>query len=578
MIFYVVMLFLTAGMALVLAALAWRRRPERGAVLMALLMLSIAITCAAYGMNLHATTLPAKCLWNHAEYLGGVWIGFAMFLLTLLFTGHERWLRPGIILALAIIPAATLLLNWTTHWHHLYYARVWIDASGPVSILAKDRGPLYYPLFIYVYILIFWMLFMLLRHFRRATGIYRVQTVVLIISVLSLILFNVLYTLRLMPVMKHLNLTHFSFFIIGLTMMWGLLHRQFLDLVPVAHDQLFEHFPSAVLVFDAQDRLVDINPAAARLLAVPSVARIVGQPAAELLRHQPAELGQVFSGARREAEFQAGDQTCRARRAPLRAGARSGAPAGCMLIVDDVTEKAVMDRQLRDTYEKLRSVLQTRETELVEATRKAMHAAGEEARRIGQDIHDGLCQELVGLARQAETLAREHPHADETLRQALAGIQAQAGHLARMAREYSHELTLHILNVQTLPEALDVLAERMAQLFRVMVEINISSGLDFLNSEQAGNLYRIIREGIANAIRHANARRIWVDITQQDGSLVVSVSSDGQPPPPADQIQRGLGLEQIQMRARLLGAAVQLLPGADQGGLLKIVMPLPPGA
>ncbi len=72
------------------------------------------------------------------------------------------------------------------------------------------------------------------------------------------------------------------------------------------------------------------------------------------------------------------------------------------------------------------------------------------------------------------------------------------------------------------------------------------------------SLCRIIREAIANAIKHAKARHIWIDMVHKDHRLMVSVSNDGTPLVDVAQRHDSLGMRQIRMRANLLGAVLDL--------------------
>ena len=60
----------------------------------------------------------------------------------------------------------------------------------------------------------------------------------------------------------------------------------------------------------------------------------------------------------------------------------------------------------------------------------------------------------------------------------------------------------------------------------------------------------IVHESIANAIRHGQTEHIWVDVIQEPGKLIISVSNDGEPLPEPDAIRPGLGTQQIEVRTR----------------------------
>ena len=210
MVFYVVILFLCAGSSIPLAAMAWHRRPSRGALSLFFFLACIGWSCFAYAQNLMSPDLAGKQFWNHAEYLGGMFLTPLMLVLALVFTHREKWIRPIPMLLLFAIPVFTLLANWTNPWHHLYYTATWIDASGPLPVLAKSRGPLYAIKFLYAYAAAAFALVLLARSLRRADSATRPQLWLLLASFLLPLLLNAPYLLRLMP-HKHVNLTLLGF-------------------------------------------------------------------------------------------------------------------------------------------------------------------------------------------------------------------------------------------------------------------------------------------------------------------------------------------------------------------------------
>ena len=460
MVFYVAILFLCAGSAIPLAALAWNRRPARGATPLFFFLLCVGTSCFAYAMNLSSPELYQKQFWNHAEYMGAAFLPPLMLLVALVFTDREKWLRPLPMLLLFAIPLVVLFANWTNDLHHLYYRRVWIEPGGIYSVLAKSRGPLYAIKFLYAYAIILTALPLLALSLRRAAPASRPQLWLLLAAFLLPLLLNFPYLFRLMP-HRHVNLT--------------------------------------LLGFSLSSFLISIAMFRYRLLS-------------EALLEKQRFLSQLVA---------------------------------------------------------------SRETELRQAISQTLTAAESEARRIGQDIHDGLCQDLVAIARLAESIETQPDKACLPCRRTLDLIREQSAHLAGVARAYSHDLTLHELQVQSFPEALETLAHRTEQLFRADVEINADLALPDLGPEQNVHIYRIVREAISNAVQHGHARHVWIDLIQEEAQLIVSVTNDGQPLPDGGQWRRGLGLTQMFMRARLLGASLSLSKRPDGKTVAELSIPRP---
>lgn len=247
---------------------------------------------------------------------------------------------------------------------------------------------------------------------------------------------------------------------------------------------------------------------------------------------------------------------------------------GYVGVAHDITRLKETQAELSAANSHLAALLTSREAELQQATKEALVAAESEAARIGQDIHDSLCQDLIGLSRMAESAMPCHVGSGPSCCEVLPRIRESAARMAGMARAYSHDLTLHELEVQCLPEALETLARRSNLLFHREIETNISDDLDFLTSEQSIHIYRIIREALANAIKHANAAHIWIDLVLEARHLAISVSNDGALLPDAAVRRDGLGMRQMKMRARLLGGELSLLDNGRQQTVLELILPL----
>jgi PAS domain S-box-containing protein len=250
-------------------------------------------------------------------------------------------------------------------------------------------------------------------------------------------------------------------------------------------------------------------------------------------------------------------------------------PLAFVGLLRNVQDLKQAEEELHRTNTKLHALAENHEAELKAATEEALTAAEGEARRIGQNLHDDLCHELIGLSRLAETI---HLPAEACCRQcsrAFAEIHQQAVSLAGKARAYSHDLALNGLDVQSLPEAIESFAQLVERLYDVEIEVNIDgNALPPLGHAQINHIYRIVRECVANAQRHAKAGRICISAVREPEHLAISVENDGLPLPAKEKRVAGLGTHQIQMRTRLLGGAFTLSrDGQEQKTIAQLTLP-----
>ncbi len=257
------------------------RRTAAGASSLAWLMLSITIWSFAYAMELTGAEKQIMRFWLRIEYLGIAFLPLWGVRFALQYTGHDKWLTRRNMVALCVIPVITLGLNWTNEWHRLFYSEVHIDTSSGMAVLALTKGIWYWVHIANMYVTYLLMAFLILHMYWRRERLYRVQAVTVVIAMLPPIIGNVLYLTNLSP-FPNLDLSPFAFNVTGILIIWGLFSYRLFDVVPVARDILIESMSDGVLVLDIANCVVDINPAAKRLMGV-GTSSVIGQHVETLL-------------------------------------------------------------------------------------------------------------------------------------------------------------------------------------------------------------------------------------------------------------------------------------------------------
>jgi two-component system, LuxR family, sensor kinase FixL len=204
-------------------------------------------------------------------------------------------------------------------------------------------------------------------------------------------------------------------------------------------------------------------------------------------------------------------------------------------------------------------------TERRRLEKEILEAGERERQKIGQDLHDDLCQQLTGIA----CLAR-------VLRQRLAARSAEeAGdaatilHLvqqaATCARNLSKGLQPVTLEADGLASALQDLCSRVESACGVPCRFRgDSSALASADATVPTHLYRIAQEALNNAIKHGNAHSISVDLISAGERLILAVEDDGVGIPEV-LAGDGLGLHTMDHRARIIGASLSVERGTAGG-------------
>jgi len=181
-----------------------------------------------------------------------------------------------------------------------------------------------------------------------------------------------------------------------------------------------------------------------------------------------------------------------------------------------------------------------------------------EQRRIGQDLHDGLCQQLAGIEMLSQVLAQK-------LAAKSKDASARAGEIAKAVREAIRQTRLLArglspvtLESEGLMSALAELALNTEKIFRVRCAFDCPEAVKFGAPAAATHLFRITQEAVSNAIRHGKAKRISIQLREDAGHLRLRVDDDGVGFPENFSGGTGMGLRIMQTRIGMVGGTLTI--------------------
>jgi signal transduction histidine kinase len=199
------------------------------------------------------------------------------------------------------------------------------------------------------------------------------------------------------------------------------------------------------------------------------------------------------------------------------------------------------------------------------ARRSCRAAVRREREAVARDLHDGLAQELAFIVTQTRRVtAMDHSEQD-----ALAAITGAA----QRALDESRALIGGLRAGENRPLAIAVAqtAEELAHRTGASVRVAAADGV-VLPPATRDALVRIVREGVTNAVRHAHASDISVELTGKPG-IRLSIADNGIGFDPARASRGGFGLTSMRERARAAGGDFQCLSTPGVGTQIEVVLP-----
>jgi PAS domain S-box-containing protein len=194
-----------------------------------------------------------------------------------------------------------------------------------------------------------------------------------------------------------------------------------------------------------------------------------------------------------------------------------------------------------------------------------MEAIGGEQRRIAKEMHDGLGQELTGLALSVRALANRAQRERDVISVDLDQLALLATSCIQDAHRIVQGLSPLTNADGNLDAALELLAQR-SSLSGTQVRFRSRHEMPLMIELKVRNhLYRIAQEALQNSLKHSGAKHIEIELSSRPGDLRLSVTDDGHGLADSVGIRSGLGMRTMRFRASAIGGKLLISRGADGG-------------
>jgi PAS domain S-box-containing protein len=204
-------------------------------------------------------------------------------------------------------------------------------------------------------------------------------------------------------------------------------------------------------------------------------------------------------------------------------------------------------------------------TERKRLEREILEISDREQRRIGHDLHDGLCQHLAGIELMSQVLEQKlSPQSRDDAKRA-GDIAKNVREAIGQTRSLARGLSPVTLESEGLTSALHELAVNTEKLFNVKCRFDGDLQVVVYNHAAATHLFRLAQEAVSNAIKHGKAKRISIHLKADPGRIYLAVNDNGRGFPKKSPASKGMGLRIMQSRAGMIGGTLTIEQNAGGG-------------
>ena len=416
---HILLWFFTFVTSVLIAVFVWPRRNIKGGVYILGYSLSLAEWTLAGTFEAMVINPQTKVLLAKIEYMGFVLVVPFAYLFVRKYVSNHKFSRAE-ILTVFLIPLITAVLAWTNEYHHFLWSS-FAPGDPALNILIYGHGPWFYVNATYIYLLVIFSVIQLIRAYTTSQRAFRQQVAAILFAFAFPVVICTTYLLNIVPV-PGMDTTATGFAITGLIITFAIFRLKLLDLLPVAHQTVFNEMRDGVIVVDDKNRLVDINPAAQRFMLIKG-QEAVGQPVMDFLPKTLAGLFETKSDRISSYEMLAKDQKTYVNVYAVPLKAKKNQPSGTLITLQDITNYKQAEMKLKESNIQLQKELQH-----IEVLQESLQA---------QALRDPLTN-LYNRRYQEEILDREISRA-QRLKTPISVMMIDFDNFKQVNDHYSHQ-------------------------------------------------------------------------------------------------------------------------------------------
>lgn len=262
-----VIIFLATLVNVFSAYVAWQRRKTKGGLYFAAAMIAIVFWTLFSALDYAAASIPLKIFFAKLEYMTYLPALSLMTTYSIIYAGHEKWLKEMPVRALLfLIPITGILLALTNEYHKWLWTD-FIPNPQVNNVIDFKHGPAFLWVSSSGYLLVLIIALNLLQVAITRSDLLRRQARLMLLALMIPIASNLLYIFDVINA-PGVDWSSLSFSITGVVFLIALYGSRFMEIVPTARNMMLDKMSDGVLVIDELLRLVDFNPAAQTICGI----------------------------------------------------------------------------------------------------------------------------------------------------------------------------------------------------------------------------------------------------------------------------------------------------------------------
>ncbi|MCJ7431987.1 MAG: PAS domain S-box protein [Anaerolineales bacterium] len=338
---------LSLAITLSLAVFTFRRRSVLGAQAFFIVIFVEMLETVGFILELGEPTLNGKMFWDNVQWFTTFLFPVATLYFIISYIGR---FRPGVFRWIGLLAVVSLGLGTvisTDLFPGLGLISPRLMAAAPFTVYTYAFGPIILIASIYSYTLLLSGFFVLGREALRQKGIYRLQTLIILVGLLIPVSGTVL-VLAGIDLLPNRDILPFTFAISNIFIVVGLFRYGVFDILPIARSSVKDYISDPVAILDAADTLLDVNPAFEGLFSLPR-RLLLKKPIRQFLASlHPLDESVQQEFLQEACVVQLGQETTffDIRSRPF--NSRLNVYGGRLLILHDITAHMQMEEKLRE--------------------------------------------------------------------------------------------------------------------------------------------------------------------------------------------------------------------------------------